>query len=502
MPPKPKIGAVVSARVIEKVGRRLTASSPCAQGHVPVAYVGGMKLTILGGGGFRVPLVYRALLADTRPDRVSEVRLFDADPARARAIGNVLQAQAAEHAAAPRVWICQSLDEALAGADFVFSAIRVGGIGARAHDERIALRHGLIGQETTGFGGISYALRGIPVVVDLARRIAALCPQAWVINFTNPAGLITEVMAATLGERVIGICDSPVGLARRVLTTLERAELIPAGSAGGVGLGDGRVHMDYVGLNHLGWLRGLEVEGTDVLPRLLERPDLIESFEEGRLFHADWIQTLGAVPNEYLHYYYYQREAYEADAAATATRGVYLLSQQGDFYERAAQLPAEQAWHLWNNTRLDREQTYMATNRQAAGNFERDDEDLASGGYDRVALALMHAIAHDEPAELILNVPNRGLLADLDETAVVEVPCRVDSGGVHPLPTAALPDYARGPVVGAKYVERCTMEAGLTGSRASAMRALVAHPLVDSVNVAGQVLAESIGTFGELAYLR
>src|SRR5699024_10847046 len=229
-----------------------------------------MKLTILGGGGFRVPLVYRALLADASDRRVTQVRLFDADPARAQAIANVLRAQAAAAATAtatasttdtaPQVQICRTLDEALEEADFVFSAIRVGGIHGRAQDERIALRHGLIGQETTGSGGISYALRGIPVVVDLAQRIAALCPQAWVINFTNPAGLITELMSRTLGERVIGICDSPVGLARRVLTTLERAGLVPAGSAAGVGLGDGRVHVDYVVLNHLGWLRGLQVE--------------------------------------------------------------------------------------------------------------------------------------------------------------------------------------------------------------------------------------------------
>src|SRR5699024_1751976 len=127
---------------------------------------------------------------------------------------------------------------------------------------------------------------------------------------------------------------------------------------------------------------------------------------------------------------------------------------------------------------------------------------LTYGGYDRVALAIMHAIAHDEPAELILNVPNRGLLADLDSRAVVEVPCRVDSGGVHPLPAAPLPDYARSPVIGAKYAERCTIQPGLPGEPATALRALVAHPLVDSVNVAQGILAESIDTFPELAYLR
>ena len=461
-----------------------------------------MRLTILGGGGFRVPLVYRALLADTSPERVTQVRLYDTDPVRVRGIAQVLAAQAAGHPDAPEVVVCTELDEALTGADFVFSAIRVGGTAARAADERIALRHQLIGQETTGVGGISYALRGLPVVVDLAERIRAVCPQAWVINFTNPAGMVTEVMTGILGERVIGICDSPVGLARRVLTTLEGEGLVPAGSSAGVGLGGSPVHVDYIGLNHLGWLRGLQVDGKDVLGGLLARPDLIASFEEGRLFTPEWIQTLGAVPNEYLHYYYFQRETQAAEAAAEATRGVYLEQQQAGFYTAAADLPPAGAEDLWERTRADREATYMATNREAAGSFERDESDLVSGGYDEVALAIMHAIAHDDAAELILNVPNAGLLAELDEAAVIEVPCRVDASGVHPLAVDPLPEYARGLVSAVKYVERCTIDAARTGSREAALRALAAHPLTDSVAVAADVLADLVATHPELAYLR
>lgn len=448
-----------------------------------------------------MPLVYRALLADTSARGVDQVRLYDTDPVRVRGIAQVLSAQAAGRTDAPEVVVCTELDEALTGADFVFSAIRVGGTAGRAVDERIALRHQLIGQETTGVGGISYALRGLPVVVALAERIRAVCPQAWVINFTNPAGMVTEVMTGILGNRVIGICDSPVGLARRVLTALEAGALVPPGSAAGVGLGGSTVQVDYIGLNHLGWLRGLQVDGAEVLGELLARPDLLSSFEEGRLFTPEWIQTLGAVPNEYLHYYYFQRETRAAEAAAEATRGVYLEQQQAGFYTAAADLPAPRAQDLWERTRADREATYMATNREAAGSFEREESDLVSGGYDQVALAIMHAIAHDDGAELILNVPNAGLLAELDDQAVIEVPCRVDAGGVHPLPAAPLPDYARGLVTTVKYVERCTIEAALTGSRDAALRALAAHPLTDSVAVAAGVLSDCIEAHPELAYL-
>lgn len=181
-----------------------------------------MRLTILGGGGFRVPLVYGALLGDHAEGRVSHVTLYDEDPARLTAMARVLHDQAAAAGVpdAPAVTATGDLDEALRGADFIFSAIRVGGLDGRAADERIALAEGVLGQETVGAGGIAYGLRTVPVARAIARRIARTAPEAWVINFTNPAGLVTEAMAEELGERVIGICDSPVGLGRRIARLL------------------------------------------------------------------------------------------------------------------------------------------------------------------------------------------------------------------------------------------------------------------------------------------
>lgn len=458
-----------------------------------------MKLTILGGGGFRVPLVYKALMADTSDERVDEVRLYDTDPVRLSAISKVLGELAATSADAPRVMATTDLAEALAGVDFVFSAMRVGGTEGRAADERIALHNGVIGQETVGAGGISYALRGIPVIVSLVEQLRKHAPEAWVINFTNPAGVITEVMQQSLGDRVVGICDSPVGLARRVLTTLQ-GEGIVADDIPPLTAADGRVRLDYAGLNHLGWLTGLHVDGDDVLPTLLERADLIESFEEGRLFGAPLVQALGCLPNEYLHYYYFAREDLLLDSKSEATRGVFLAQQQRRFYEAATKASGD-VHALWEQCRLEREATYMASNRDAAGGFDRDAADLETGGYDKVALAIMHAIANDVPARLILNVANRGILPDLDDTAVVEVPCDVDGNGIHPLPRAALPDHGRGIVVNAKYVERRTIAAALHASRSDAMLALAHHPLVDSVNVARDILDDLVEHFHELAYL-
>ncbi|MFH7339700.1 6-phospho-beta-glucosidase [Streptomyces sp. KHY 26] len=445
-----------------------------------------MRLTILGGGGFRVPLVYGALLTDRGEGRVTEVVLHDLDADRLHAVSRVLAEQAAGTPDAPRVSTTTDLDEALGGADFVFSAIRVGGLSGRADDERIALAEGVLGQETVGAGGIAYGLRTVPVATDIARRVARLAPDAWVINFTNPAGLVTEAMSRHLGDRVIGICDSPVGLGRRLARVL--------------GADPRDAFVDYVGLNHLGWVRGLRVAGRDELPRLLADPALLGSFEEGRLFGPDWLRSLGAIPNEYLHYYYFNRETVRAYQEAERTRGAFLRDQQARFYEEALR-PDVSALDAWDRTRAEREATYMSENRETAGAGEREAEDL-SGGYEKVALALMRAIARDERTTLILNVRNSGTLPTLDADAVVEVPCMVDANGAHPLATDPLPAHAAGLVGAVKAVEREVLSAAESASRATAVKAFALHPLVDSVNVAGRLTDGYIAAHPGLAYLK
>ncbi|MER6332663.1 6-phospho-beta-glucosidase [Streptomyces sp. NPDC001034] len=445
-----------------------------------------MRLTILGGGGFRVPLVYGALLTDRAEGRVTEVVLHDLDADRLHAVSRVLAEQAAGTPDAPRVSTTTDLDEALRGADFVFSAIRVGGLAGRADDERIALAEGVLGQETVGAGGIAYGLRTVPVATGIARRVARLAPDAWVINFTNPAGLVTEAMSRHLGDRVIGICDSPVGLGRRLARVL--------------GADPRDAFVDYVGLNHLGWVRGLRVAGRDELPRLLADPALLGSFEEGRLFGPDWLRSLGAIPNEYLHYYYFNRETVRAYQEAERTRGAFLRDQQARFYEEALR-PDVSALDAWDRTRAEREATYMSENRETAGAGEREAEDL-SGGYEKVALALMRAIARDERTTLILNVRNSGTLPTLDADAVVEVPCTVDANGAHPLATAPLPAHAAALVGAVKAVEREILSAAESASRATAVKAFALHPLVDSVNVAGRLTDGYIAAHPGLAYLK
>ncbi|WP_410624796.1 6-phospho-beta-glucosidase [Amycolatopsis sp. cmx-8-4] len=425
-----------------------------------------MRLALLGGGGFRVPLVHGALLAG---GDITELVLHDVDAGRLAAIERVLAEQAAGVPGAPRVRTTTDLRAALSDVDFVFSAIRVGGMRGRRLDEQVALAEGVLGQETVGAGGIAYGLRTVPVAVALARTIAEVAPRAWVVNFTNPAGLVTEAMAGVLGGRVIGICDSPVGLCRRVARAL--------------GVDPATARFDYAGLNHLGWLRAVHVGGEDVLPRLLSDVDALESFEEGKLFGAGWLRALGALPNEYLHYYYFTREA-----LGVASRGAFLLEQQKPFY-------AEPSLASWDRTRLEREETYMAETR------EGEREDLEGGGYEKVALALMRALAGGERATLILNVGNGSALPGVPADAVVEVPCLVDAEGARPIGTGPLPDHALGLVTAVKAVEWATIEAATTGSREAALRAFALHPLVDSVSVARRLLDGYVAAHPELAYL-
>ena len=430
-----------------------------------------MRLAIIGGGGFRVPLVYRALAQDTSGGRVTEVVLHDTDPDRVQAIDAVLAQQGSRYADSPAVRVAACVDEAVAGADFVFSAMRIGGLAGRVADERVAIAHGLLGQETVGAGGLAYGLRTIPAALELAGAVQRESNAAWLINFTNPAGLVTEAMAGILGDRVVGICDSPLALARRGARALGRPL--------------DELEIDYAGLNHLGWLQGLRDGETDLLPELLADDAALAPLEETQIFGADWLRTLRAIPNEYLHYYYSAREAVAEQAApGYATRGEYLAGQQGSCFHELLARP-DDALQTWEGALAQRNSSYMASAR-GEGN-ERHEEDLVSGGYEGVALALMAALARDEPARLILNV-RAGDRLGLPADAVVELPCAVDGSGIAPLPTSPLPLAAGGLVHQVKGVERDLLAAALTGDPQLAVRAFATHPLIDSVAIARGVL--------------
>jgi 6-phospho-beta-glucosidase len=444
-----------------------------------------MKIAILGGGGFRVPMVYGALLTRAKRLGLEEVALYDVDESRLSQIAPVLEGLERERGDRLPFRPTLRLDEALEGAHFVFCAIRVGQLEGRVVDERVPLDEGVVGQETTGPGGISFALRTVPVMRELAEGVARWAPQAWFVNFTNPAGLVTEAIQDTLDGRVVGICDSPAGLFRRV--------------AGALGREPDELWFDYFGLNHLGWLRGVHDGERDLLPGLLADDDRLDSFEEGRLFGGEWLRSLGMIPNEYLFFHYFSSDTVGAIRSGLECRGEFLLHQQSAFYGAKSRMPDE-ALEAWRATRRGREENYFAEAHAAAGMPPQSVwEDV--GGYEGQAIAVVEAIAFNERRVLILNTANRSSLPFLDERAVVEVPCVVGGAGVVPVAVGDVPAHARALIEAIKAVERIAIEAATTGSRELAVKALALHPLVPSVNTARRIFDAYAGRQLELAAL-
>jgi 6-phospho-beta-glucosidase len=444
-----------------------------------------MRLTILGGGGFRVPFIQQALLHQAGGLRVDELVLHDTEPERLTAVSHVLRQLTGEAPDRPALRTTTDLDDAVSGADFVFAAIRVGGLPARIHDERVALDLGVLGQETVGPGGIAFGLRTIPVMTRIATRIAELAPSAYVLNFTNPAGMITEAMQAVLGDRVLGICDTPIDLGRRLARLM--------------GLEASRLHLDYVGLNHLGWMRRVLHDGVDVLPGLLAG-DRVEGLEEADVFGVPWLRALGSVPNEYLYYYYRTGDAVAAVQAAGRTRGEFLADQQQRAFADILAAPANAA-QRWNQAVAERHGTYMAEAKGAPPHetsTEPPDTPLEPQGYAGVALDVMGAIAQNRRTTTILDVRNGTTIAGLPEDAVVEVPCVVDATGVHPLATPAPELHQLGLMQQVKAVERLTIRAATTGSRDDARLAFALHPLVPSLDVAERLVEGYAAVIPEL----
>jgi 6-phospho-beta-glucosidase len=431
-----------------------------------------VKLTLIGAGSFRTPVIYRALLTGAVRTRYDEVAFYDVDPARLDRIWSVLEGMSERFGATVPITRSATLESAVEGADVVYCSIRVGGLAGRVLDETSALAHGAIGQETAGAGGITFALRTVPVVTGIAEVVARVAPAATFVNFTNPVGLVTEAARRVLGDRVIGICDAPLDLCTRV--------------AGALGRAPESLWFDYFGINHLGWLRGVLDGGRDLLPALLGDDRRVGSFEEGRLFGAEWLRSVEMVPNEYLYYFYFTTQALGAMLDGHL-RASYLQTQQSAFY--SGQGSPSDALDAWERAHAEREARYMEEAWSG-----REDEMAAvvgarqPGDYGRLALDLVDAMSGDGYAVMILNVANRSSLPFLDSEAIVEVPCVVSRGGVVPVAIGDVPMAAQGLILAVRAAERLAIDAALSGSRADAVKALAMHPLVPSVGVATSIL--------------
>lgn len=442
-----------------------------------------MKVAVLGGGGFRTPILYDALTASET--RVSELVLHDLDPDRLARVDAVITALGRERGGTPfDVRTTTSQEDAVDEADAVLAAIRVGGVHARVIDEEVPLSHGVLGQETVGPGGVAFALRTVPVMRRIAEVVRDRAPTAWFVNFTNPAGIVTEAARGILGDRAIGICDSPAALCARVAASVER----PVRS----------LRFDYAGLNHLGWLLAAEADGVDLLRGSLRDDGRLGRIHETQLFGASRVRALGAIPNEYLVYLERASEVTSA-FARSGGRGAIVAEQQRVFYEEPLPDP-ETALAIWRRTKDARHGTYMAEAPieaaseagSEAGPDTADTHPAADGpgelGYAAVAADFLHAVGSEQGRRLILNVANEGRLDGIADGEVVEVSCEIGTGGVRPLPGRPLPPEAAELVARVKEVERLTLRASAEGSAEIALEAIAAHPVVPNRDVAERIL--------------
>jgi 6-phospho-beta-glucosidase len=469
-----------------------------------------MKLSILGGGGVRMPAFVRAVLAG-RPGAFDQICLFEPDATRRATTARLAAEVAVVLGQRDVVTVTADAAEAFTGADYVFSAIRVGGDRGRVIDEQVALRRGIVGQETTGPGGCAMALRTIPVVLSYCELLSQCSPGAVLINFTNPAGLITQAISAQGKVRAVGVCDTPSG------TIADLARF--AGAAGGSDGGAGQVRAGYGGLNHLGWVTSFEVGGQDLLPDLIARFDELQRADDQfAAFDADEVRRVGAIPTEYVYYYYDSRRYIDGVRRAGASRGQDVAGLNSELLTAIGQAFADgdvhAAWSAYASLMGIRHDTYMKTDiLGASGQAQARAERAAAravpieagelGGYEGLALRVIDGLAGRGASDVIVNMRNDGALGFLDPDDIVEIPARVDASGLSQLGRADLPRSARALVMAVKEYERGIVEAAMSGNASLAAVALAQHPLVPGITAARELIAEYAELHGEhLAYLR
>ncbi|HOA91346.1 MAG: 6-phospho-beta-glucosidase [Bacillota bacterium] len=408
-----------------------------------------MKLCVIGGGSTYTPELLSGLAGKKAEIPVNEVVLLDIDEERLNVVGEFVIRMMKK--LAPEIKVSYTLDreEALSGADFVVTQIRVGHQIARHDDTVFCLQNGVIGQETTGAAGFAKAMRTIPVLLDYAKDMERLCPDAWLINFTNPSGIVTEALIRFGWKKTIGLCNAPIGMQKSV--------------AHQFGVDEKDVELDYVGLNHLGWVRNISVKGEDRTKEVLEKlapynaTNIPELDYDPTFYHA-----LGCYLNGYLKYYYLEEEMLESLKKQTKTRAQVVMEVEEELL----------AYYRDEN------------------NDEKPESLSKRGGayYSHIALSLISAIYNDKNEVHIVNTLNNGAIKDLSDDASVEIPSVINKTGAHPLTAGHVDLSFRGLLQQVKAYEQLTVEAAVNGSYDRALLALCNHPLVHSAKKAKVLL--------------
>ncbi len=403
-----------------------------------------MKIAVIGGGSTYTPELIKGFL-DLGPNfPLSELWLMDIDAGRLQVVSGIAQRMVQAAGGQFKVHLATERRPALEGAAYVITQLRVGMMAARREDEYLGRRHGLIGQETTGVGGMAKALRTIPVILEIAHEMEQGAPGALLVNFTNPSGLVTQALAGHAPRTpTVGVCNAPYHAQMDLLALLE-GEL-------GQSIDPGRTALDTIGLNHLTWHRGFTLDGEQMWPSVLRLYLEQQRNSPSPVLDPRLVEALGMIPNYYLGFYYESR---------------LRLAEQ----------------HEWPPSRAE---TVMQIeedllHKYADPQLSQPPEGLMKRGgafYSTVATRLIHAHLHDLGETHVVNVPHAGAVPGWPPDWVLELPCRVDRQGFHPLPARPLPPACFGLLAQVKSYELLTVQAAVTGDRDAAYQALLAHPL-------------------------
>ncbi len=441
-----------------------------------------MKLAIIGGAGARVPLVLVGLMRFHEDLRTDQVVLWDTNAERQTTIYRICAAVIERFGVPIRVRVGKTVEDTMEGADFIIASVRVGGTQTRVLDEQIALSHGVLGQETVGPGGGAMALRTIPTVLEYAQLAEKLAPRAWLLNFSNPVGIVLQALLQAGVQRTIGVCDTPRELFESVASLLQ----VPSQ----------QVFFDYLGLNHLGWIRSVQVNGTDRLQELFDSPERLAHAYHVPLFAPDDLQKLRLLPTEYVYFYLNAARAVEKLKQAARSRGQMVAEQEEQLFRAVATGVGDTAKvaNAYDNFLASRNATYFQLETGSTVNAEKLEtahKELyeKAAGYERIAVDVMRAISRNRPTVFPVDVANNGSMDELELRDAVEVPCVIDANGAKPLAVGAIPSQVRSLLLEVKNYERLTAQAALEGSAKIATEALAANPLVS-----GRPLAEALSS--------
>jgi 6-phospho-beta-glucosidase len=424
-----------------------------------------LKVAVVGGGSTYTPELTNGFLSRLEKFPINELWLMDIDRERLDVVGGFARRMLETKGSPFKIILTGDQRAAVSDADYVITQLRVGHMQARKRDEYLGLHHGLIGQETTGVGGMSKALRTIPVILQVARDMQGLAkPGALLVNFTNPAGLITQAVSEYAKETPsVGVCNVPITTVMHIIEGLEQAA--------GQKIDPGRVVLKTLGLNHLSWHYGFTVDGFDIWPQVIQAyMDKLKKEE-----HPEWevrtLEVLQMIPNSYLQYFYHTDRKLREQASWPPSRAEEVMEVEKKLLQEYAdpglkELPAEL---------------------------------MKRGGayYSTMAIQLLNAHYNDLGETHVVNVRNNDAVKEWPAEWVLEIPSRVGKSGIHPITTEPLPPSCFGLISAVKAYELLTVEAAVHGNRDAAYQALLVHPLGPKADKVQAVLDDMLETHRE-----